>query len=48
MKLFKDIEEGRTDTNNEIKSIDDDIKDTNDYIIAIKKKLTKKEVILVI
>ncbi len=47
-EIIQRYRQGRTDTNNEIKSIDDDIKDTNDYIIAKKKKLTKKEVILVI
>jgi hypothetical protein len=40
--IIERYRQGRTDTNNEIKSIDDDIKDTNDYIIALKREIDEK------
>ena len=40
--MIERYRQGRTDTSNEIKSIDDDIKDTNDYIIALKQEIDEK------
>ena len=38
-EMIKEYRQGRTDISNEILNVDEDIKDTNNYILALKKEI---------